>query len=170
MIRDVFPKVAILKQRHKEWGIYEADNIGNSIIGKAGAEAWEWDGSWLVSLTSWLEYKGRGQTKTLYGELSDNQMWMALYDMLNCWISSYLVRRLVWHLIITIYSFLCLPFAFVASLCVLCVLVAQSYPTLCDPIDCSPPGSLVHGILQARILEGVAMPSSRGSTQPRDRT
>ena len=39
----------------------------------------------------------------------------------------------------------------------------QSCPTLCDPMDCSPPGSSVHGILQARILEHVAMPSSRGS-------
>ena len=38
-----------------------------------------------------------------------------------------------------------------------CVLVAQSYPTLCDPMDCSPPGSFVHGILQARILEWVSI-------------
>ena len=36
-----------------------------------------------------------------------------------------------------------------------------------DPMDCSPPGSSVHGILQAKILEWVAMPSSRGSSQPR---
>ena len=50
---------------------------------------------------------------------------------------------------------------------VLC-LVAQSYLTLCDPTDCSPPGSSVHGILQARILEWVDMPSSRASSQPRD--
>ena len=41
---------------------------------------------------------------------------------------------------------------------------------LCDPVDCNPPGSSVHGILQARILEWVAMPFSRGSSQPRDRT
>ena len=41
--------------------------------------------------------------------------------------------------------------------------------TLCDPIDCSPPGPSVQGILQARILEWGAMPSSRGSSQPRDR-
>ena len=41
--------------------------------------------------------------------------------------------------------------------------VAQSCPTLCDPIACSPPGSSVHGILQARILEWVAMPSSSGA-------
>ena len=46
----------------------------------------------------------------------------------------------------------------------------QSCPTLCDPIDCSLPGSSVHGILQARILEQVAIPFSRGSSQPRDRT
>ena len=38
----------------------------------------------------------------------------------------------------------------------------QSHPTLCDSTDCSPPGSSVHGILQARILEWVVMPSSRG--------
>ena len=42
------------------------------------------------------------------------------------------------------------------------VLVAQSGSTLCDPMDCSPPGSSVHGILQARILEWVAMPFSPG--------
>ena len=46
----------------------------------------------------------------------------------------------------------------------------QSYPTLCNPMDCSPPDSSFHGILQARILEGVAMPSSRGSSLPRDQT
>ena len=40
----------------------------------------------------------------------------------------------------------------------------------CDPTDCSPPGSSVHGILQARILERVAISSSRGSSWPRDWT
>ena len=50
----------------------------------------------------------------------------------------------------------------------MCVcLVAQSCLTLCNPTDCGPPGSSVHRILQARILEWVAMPSSRGSSQPR---
>ena len=48
------------------------------------------------------------------------------------------------------------------------VLVTQSYPTLCDSMDCSPSGSPVHGILQARILEWVAIPFSRGSSWPRD--
>ena len=48
------------------------------------------------------------------------------------------------------------------------LVVARLCPTLCDPMDCSPPGSSVHRILQARILEWVAMPSPRGSSQPRD--
>ena len=47
---------------------------------------------------------------------------------------------------------------------------AQSCPTLCDPVDCSPPGFSVHGILQARILAWVTISFSRGSSQPRDRT
>ena len=50
----------------------------------------------------------------------------------------------------------------------LCVESLQSCLTLCDPMDCSLPGSSVHGILQAGILEWVAMPSSRGSSQPRN--
>ena len=50
------------------------------------------------------------------------------------------------------------------------VLVAQSLPTLCGPMDYVAPGSSVHGIFQARILEWVALPFSRGSSQPRDRT
>ena len=50
-----------------------------------------------------------------------------------------------------------------------CVLVAQLCPTLFDPMDYSPPGSSVHGMLQARILEWVAVPFSRGSSPPRDR-
>ena len=43
----------------------------------------------------------------------------------------------------------------------------QLWPTLCDPMDCSPPGSSVHGILQTRILECIVMTSSKGSSQPR---
>ena len=50
------------------------------------------------------------------------------------------------------------------------VLVAQSCPTLCSPMDCSLPGTSVHGILQARVLEWVAIPFSRGSSRPRDQT
>ena len=46
----------------------------------------------------------------------------------------------------------------------------QCHPTLCDPMDCSPPGSSVRGILPPRILKWVATPSSRGSCRPRNRT
>ena len=48
--------------------------------------------------------------------------------------------------------------------------VAQSWPTLCDPTDFSLPGSSTHGIFQARILAWVAIPFSRGTSQPRDQT
>ena len=51
-----------------------------------------------------------------------------------------------------------------------CVQSLQSCLTLCDPMECSPLGSSVDGILQAKILEQVVMPSFRGSSQSRDRT
>ena len=53
---------------------------------------------------------------------------------------------------------------------VVVVKATQSCPTLCDPMDCSPSGSSIHGILQARILEWNAIPFSRGSSLLRDRT
>ena len=54
--------------------------------------------------------------------------------------------------------------------CVCVCLVTQSCPALCNPMDCSPLDSSAHGILQARILEWVAMTSYRGSSQPSDGT
>ena len=59
---------------------------------------------------------------------------------------------------------------FIKSFFVLCAKSLQSCSTLCDPMDCSPPESSVHGILQARILEWVVISSSRGSSWPRDWT
>ena len=52
----------------------------------------------------------------------------------------------------------------------MCAKSIQSCPTLWDPMDCNLPGSSVHGIFQARILELVAISSSRGSSQPKDQT
>ena len=49
-------------------------------------------------------------------------------------------------------------------------LVTKPCLTLCDPVDCSPPGSSVHGISQARVLEWAAISFSRGSSQPRNQT
>ena len=51
-----------------------------------------------------------------------------------------------------------------------CAMSLQLCPTLCNPMDHNLPGFSVHGVLQARILERVAMPSSRPSSQPRDQT
>ena len=62
-----------------------------------------------------------------------------------------------------------LPNEIFLSVCV-CVLRAQLCPTLCDPMDYSPPGSSVYGIPQAKILDRVAIPFSKGSPQPRDWT
>ena len=56
------------------------------------------------------------------------------------------------------------------SLPIVCMLSCFGHVWLCNPMGRSPPGSSVHGILQARILEWVAMPSSRGSSGPRDQT
>ena len=54
--------------------------------------------------------------------------------------------------------------------CAVLCLVSQSCLTLCDPMVCSLPGSSVHGMLPARILDWVAYPFSRGSSQPKDQT
>ena len=78
-------------------------------------------------------------------------------------------------------SLMCLPHFYLSPnwlLAVLCAYILscacakllQSSLALCDPEDCSPPGSSVDGVLQATILECVALPSSRGSSQPRDCT
>ena len=56
------------------------------------------------------------------------------------------------------------------SVCVHCVLVAQSCLILCDPTDCGQLGFSVYGILQARILEWIDIPFSREASQPRDQT
>jgi len=66
------------------------------------------------------------------------------------------------------FSFFCSHSKVLLWACMCMCLVAQSCLTLCDPMDCSPPGLSVHGISQARILEWVAIPFSRGSSQSRD--
>ena len=57
-----------------------------------------------------------------------------------------------------------------SRICMLLFLVSKSCPTVCYPMDYSPPGFSVHGISQARILEWVTFSFSRGSSQPRDQT
>jgi len=93
-----------------------------------------------------------------------------------CGISWWPLDRLISYVTANIFRFLslsvCLSLSHYIYMCV-CVKwseVAQSCPTLCDPVDCSPPGSSTHGILQARILEWVAISFFRESSQPRDWT
>ena len=82
------------------------------------------------------------------------------------------------HILTYIYIYVCMCvciymyFFQMGNLCIVLYMLAcvcakslQSCPTLCDPMDCSPPGSSVHVIPQARIVEWVAMPSSRGSSR-----
>ena len=70
------------------------------------------------------------------------------------------------------YMYIIYAYIYIYFLCVcVCVSVlAQSCLTLCNPMDCSPPGFSVHGILPTRTLEWVAISSSRGSFPPRDQT
>ena len=73
--------------------------------------------------------------------------------------SSFLFFSLIWS-----------SYRYQEDICLRLSEVAQSGPTLCDPMDCSPPGSSIHGIFQAGILESVAISFSRGFSRPGDRT
>ena len=77
-------------------------------------------------------------------------------------------KRIHWEVGIDLYSLLYTKQT-TRTPCIQCVCVCCRV-RLCDPMDCSPPGSSVHGILQARILVWVAISSSKGSSQPRDQT
>ena len=72
---------------------------------------------------------------------------------------------IIWWFAFMIFSNL--PFFFPSCMCAKSL---QSCPTLCDPMDYSPPGFSVHGILQTRILKWVGRPSFRGTSWPRDWT
>ena len=71
---------------------------------------------------------------------------------------------------LTLSIFIGSKFNFDIKLLCACVLVVQLCLVLYDPVDCIPPGSSVHGVLQSRVLEWVVIPSSRGSSPPRDQT
>ena len=69
-----------------------------------------------------------------------------------------------------LFAFLCCPWGSRGKNTVQFSSIAQLCPTLCDPMDCSPPGSSVHGIIPVGILEWAAISCSRGSSWPRDWT
>ena len=68
------------------------------------------------------------------------------------------------------FCLLCVGSYLLPGVCVCLLSITQSCPTLCNPMDYNPPGPSVHGMLQVRILEWVAISFSRGSSWPRDRT
>ena len=102
-------------------------------------------GCWFFSCHSWYSSE----------KLRTNGFWSPISECVHVGVFSPTLTSNSW-----------IPTSWVSYLC----LVSQSCLTLCDSMDCSLPGSSVHGILQARILEWVAGPSFRGSSWPRDQT
>ena len=96
---------------------------------------------------------------------SKNQLlWLWILFFSSELFISVLISRVAFCLID--FSFPCVCVCVCVYVCVCTHSVAQPCLTLWDPMDCSPPGSTVHGIFQARILEGVAISYSRGSSWP----
>ena len=95
-------------------------------------------------------------------------------DCLIIWIVKipYLVKVLtVWISYFSFFFFFLHPsLEYMFYILLQVVLITRLCPTFCNPVDCSPPGSSVHGILQARMLKWAAIPFSRGSFQLRDWT
>ena len=117
----------------------------------------------IVSLSSFLAEFLSFQYLNFY-----SSMYVLLYVNVPCWISTVMHRSALRAVSINQYLVsVCVP-----KFCLACVCakLLQLCPILCDPVDCNLPDSSVHGILQARILEQVAVPFSRGSPQPRDQT
>ena len=96
----------------------------------------------------WLQIYLTLHGKAVHSQLGGGYLWFFSFSFVLCWV--FCNEQ---------YNFVCMY-----------VLVAQLCLTLCDPMDCSLPGSSVHGILQARILEWVALSFSRGASGPRDWT
>ena len=106
-----------------------------------------------------LQSMGVAKSQTLLKRLRMHWLkWLSTHTSSNLFL--FLLNLLLKYL----FLFLCIYLVFY------CVLVPQSCLTLCEPMDCSLPGSSVHGICQARILEWVAISFSRGSSRPRDQT
>ena len=116
-------------------------------------------------------------------EVTEDDFWMFIFDLLQ----SFFVLLYSWKSYVQAISLMLQrekqrPYQWVISLSsqtregvqggksVLSEVKSLSHVWLCDPVDCSLPGSSVHGILQAIILEGVTISFSRGSSRPRDRT
>ena len=94
--------------------------------------------------------------------------YLYLLSLIYAWYYMHISLAFMWCLLDRLsVNFQYLPNPVLDTSC-LCTKLLQSCPTLCNPVDHNPPGSSVRGILQARILEWVATPFSRGSSRPRD--
>ena len=105
---------------------------------------------------NWIQYKSPIQNSALGAWKNKN---------LKCSLKQVGMNRGLWELWVPVENTRESSIAYVSE-----SEVSQSCLTLCDPVDCSPPGSSVRGILQVRILEWVAISFSRGSSGPRDQT
>ena len=104
----------------------------------------------------------------------ESSIWFVVFFIMPQEEADFFKSRRIWVQFLFFLPSLSFHILLVLILCCMdTVLLAkslQSCLTLCDPVDNSPPSSSVHGILQARILEWVVTPFSRGSSQPRDGT
>ena len=167
----VFPVVFKDKCYHIAYirGFLDGSGIKNLSAVQEPQETWVqslgWEGPWVRKVP------GGGHSNPLQYSCLKNPMergaWQTIVHRIAK--SRTQLKQLSTHAYMqSIYCFsacFCLSNICLNSVCE--VLVAQSCPALCDPMDCSQPGFSVHGISQARILEGVAIPFSRGSSQLR---
>ena len=130
-------------------------------------------GRWATMLSHWGYAEGQMEYGNLRGCPSRVLLLFKKFGPIGVSITSQFWQCLRWRGrgLLRMAFTLTLMILYNLTLLCLCVCsVTQSCPTLCNPMDCSRPGSSVHGISQARILDWVAISSSRGSSQPRDRT
>ena len=131
--------------------------------------SWKLLSLWNVQRTQWLDVKDIDRTPCSEGLL----LILMLCDTrssIQCWqhhhvdiINVFYTRGLLWSIMLVC------PHVHILK-CMRACSITKSCSALCNPMDCSPPGFSVHGILQARILEWVAVSSSRGFSRPRDWT
>jgi len=106
---------------------------------------------------------------SIYIIFSRKQLLVLLIFTVISFIYFSFISALIYMLSFYNFGFFSFSSCFICKVCC-CCLVTQLCPTVCNPMVCSPPGSSVHGILQARILECIAIFFSRGSYQPRNQT
>ena len=136
------------------YGVTESDTTERLNSNNVQAQPWEaagWSSSGLLHSARWVSTVGQ----VLYEHISLSLLWSNVSSCLSCrwgpWDSEKLhVGGFSGEKVAGVGAQLCIN---PHSSSYLKVLVTQSCPTLCDPMDCSLPGSSVHGIFQARILE-----------------